>query len=807
MSRDILWHRLTGLFIAVIVFGGVTAGALGATSQDQEQPKAEASTDNGAEDRSDIDALVAGARAEDGKLIARVCSNCHSVTPGGGHKIGPNLYGVSGRRVASVPNYPYSRGLTRHLGQTWTNENLNAYLANPKDWAPGTKMTFPGLSNAGERAAIIAYLRALPEIASRDDGSQDASAASQQASDTPTGPQPTTAKDSQRLTRDGLVIDLSVTPAKNNASGGMKLLQGDRAEVAFRITDEATGEPVSGLYPGAWLDLAKTWDSDQDSSMTCKYRASLYLQGQGFKPLIDMNSYYMLVLNHDASIMVFDPLVNVSGKTMLYAQINLEKPGADWVKSADEKWIFISMPRANQVAVVDSDVFKVKTNIDAGSHPVRVAMQPDGKYLWVGNDSKKSGESGVTVIDVDGLKTAAQIPTGQGHHEIAFSSDSRYAFISNRTSGTVSVIDVQKLEKVTDIRTGPQPISLSYSQLSESLYVVDGAEGIVSVIDPRSQAVTKRVKALPGLGPLRFTADGRWGFVVNTEQSLVHVIDASVNRIAQDISVGTRPYQIGFSRSFAYVRSLGTERVSMINLQELYKGRKPPIVTFPAGNKAPAEAPELNLADVIVEAPGEAAVIVVSPADATVYYYMEGMNAPSGAFRNYGHRPLAVMVVDQALREKEPGAYASGALLPHAGTYDIAFIMDSPQILHCFSVVAGPNPHFAGDIKPLAVEYLIETRKASVGEAYRLRFQLNDPATGRLRSGLKDIRVLYYKAPGQFRTEVAAKEVRDGLYEAELPIRFPGAYYVKVPYGELPYITFSGSRQKAAKQGSAPKGG
>jgi hypothetical protein len=302
--------------------------------------------------------------------------------------------------------------------------------------------------------------------------------------------------------------------------------------------------------------------------------------------------------------------------------------------------------------------------------------------------------------------------------------------------------------------------------------------------------------------------------VVNTEQSLVHVIDASVNRIAQDISVGTRPYQIGFSRSFAYVRSLGTERVSMINLQELYKGRKPPIVTFPAGNKAPAEAPELNLADVIVEAPGEAAVIVVSPADATVYYYMEGMNAPSGAFRNYGHRPLAVMVVDQALREKEPGAYASGALLPHAGTYDIAFIMDSPQILHCFSVVAGPNPHFAGDIKPLAVEYLIETRKASVGEAYRLRFQLNDPATGRLRSGLKDIRVLYYKAPGQFRTEVAAKEVRDGLYEAELPIRFPGAYYahisspsLKVPYGELPYITFSGSRQKAAKQGSAPKGG
>lgn len=252
----------------------------------------------------------------------------------------------------------------------------------------------------------------------------------------------------------------------------------------------------------------------------------------------------------------------------------------------------------------------------------------------------------------------------------------------------------------------------------------------------------------------------------------------------------------------------------MINLQELNKGRKPPIVTFQAGDKAPEVAPELNLADVFVEAPGEAAVMVVSPADATVYFYMEGMNAPTGAFRNYGHRPLAVMVVDQALREKEPGVYASGAQLPHAGTYEITFIMDSPQILHCFSVVAGPNPHFARDLKPLAVEYLVETRKASVGEAYRLRFQLNDPATGRLRSGLKDVRVLFYRVPGQLRTVVAAEEVRDGLYEAKLPIRFPGAYYahisslsLKVRYGDLPYLTFLGSRQKAAKQGPAPKGG
>ena len=56
----------------------------------------------------------------------------------------------------------------------------------------------------------------------------------------------------------------------------------------------------------------------------------------------------------------------------------------------------------------------------------------------------------------------------------------------------------------------------------------------------------------------------------------------------------------------------------MFNLTELEKGRKPPIISFPVGQKAPEMTPELNLADVIVEAPGEAAVLVASPADATV---------------------------------------------------------------------------------------------------------------------------------------------------------------------------------------------
>jgi len=788
MSREFSWSTRIRLSVTAFALATLTAGA----------PPAPAQTDAGDTNASGIDALIAEARAEDGAAIAQVCGNCHTFAPGVGNKVGPNLFGVAGRPIASAPNFPYSDALAGKSGETWSNQALNEFLTDPQAWAPGTKMSFPGLKNAGDRAAVIAWLRALPEEKTADAEQPDAAKQVEG---------PMIDKATWRLAREGLQIEMSVTPADEGVDKAAPLMQGTHAEVAFRITDEATGDPVPGLFPGAWMDLAKTWGSDKGSSVSCKERAGLYLQGQGFKPEIDMNSYLLLVLNQEPTILVFDPLVNVSGSTMLYAQVNLKKPGADWTKTEDDRWLFVTMPRANEVAVVDTNTFKVKTNLDGGVHPVRIGMQPDGRYLWVGNDSKEPAESGVTVIDAETHKIVAQMPTGAGHHEIAFSGDSRTVYVSNRKDGTISVIDVQSLKKLRDIATGPEPISLAFSPLSQSLYVADARTGEIAVIDAQTGELTTRIQAMRGLGPLRFDQSGRWGFVVNTEKDLVYVIDASANRIAHDIAVGTRPYQVSFSRSFAYVRSLGTERVSMINLQELEKGREPPIVTFQAGDKAPEKVPELNLGNAIIEAPGEAAVMVVSPADSTVYYYMEGMNAPMGAFRNYGQRPLAVSIIDRALREKEPGVYAAEVPLQSAGTYEITFIMDSPQILHCFEVVARPNPAIKHEARPLAIEYLVEQRQVPIGDNLTLRFQLTDPATGRLKSGLKDVRVLSYRAPGQYRTEIPAKEVRDGLYEASVPIRYSGAWYIhvsspslKVPFGELPYLTVMGVAKKESTQ-------
>jgi len=101
---------------------------------------------------------IASADPATGKSASRVCVACHSFDKGGPNKVGPNIYGVIGSDVASADGFNYSDSLKGKDG-SWTYEKLDAYLENPSGWAPGTRMTFPGVKDADKRAAVIAYLR------------------------------------------------------------------------------------------------------------------------------------------------------------------------------------------------------------------------------------------------------------------------------------------------------------------------------------------------------------------------------------------------------------------------------------------------------------------------------------------------------------------------------------------------------------------------------------------------------------------------------------------------------------------------
>jgi len=105
----------------------------------------------------DIMALFASTSAAEGAKVFKKCAACHSITEGGANKIGPALWGVLGRSAGSIPDYKYSKAMVAH-GKNWSFEEMNGFLIKPKDWIKGTKMSFAGLKNAKERAAVILYM-------------------------------------------------------------------------------------------------------------------------------------------------------------------------------------------------------------------------------------------------------------------------------------------------------------------------------------------------------------------------------------------------------------------------------------------------------------------------------------------------------------------------------------------------------------------------------------------------------------------------------------------------------------------------
>ena len=114
-----------------------------------------------AEPEKPIAELLASADAAKGERSFAKCKACHSANEGGKNGIGPNLWGIVGRNPASHEGFSYSDGMKAHKEKPWTVETLSEFLASPKDYAKGTKMSFIGLKKATERADVIAYLKTL----------------------------------------------------------------------------------------------------------------------------------------------------------------------------------------------------------------------------------------------------------------------------------------------------------------------------------------------------------------------------------------------------------------------------------------------------------------------------------------------------------------------------------------------------------------------------------------------------------------------------------------------------------------------
>lgn len=103
-------------------------------------------------------AAQAAGNAKQGEIIYGRCGACHTVEKGGGNGLGPNLFGVVGRKAGSVANFPYSPAL-KNSKIVWTEANLSKWVADPQKMVPGTRMIFNGLRNKQEIDDLVAYLK------------------------------------------------------------------------------------------------------------------------------------------------------------------------------------------------------------------------------------------------------------------------------------------------------------------------------------------------------------------------------------------------------------------------------------------------------------------------------------------------------------------------------------------------------------------------------------------------------------------------------------------------------------------------
>lgn len=166
-------NKLIGAFLgAIFVMFSVSlvADALFSTHA-PEQPGyvIEAAEDDGAgaapqEEGPSVMALLADADASAGETAFRRCVACHTPEEGGANRIGPNLWDIVNRPIASKEGFSYSNAMREFSEggqQVWDWEHLSGFLRSPRNYVPGTSMAFAGISNPQEEANLIAYLGTL----------------------------------------------------------------------------------------------------------------------------------------------------------------------------------------------------------------------------------------------------------------------------------------------------------------------------------------------------------------------------------------------------------------------------------------------------------------------------------------------------------------------------------------------------------------------------------------------------------------------------------------------------------------------
>ncbi|MBV1800148.1 hypothetical protein [Siccirubricoccus sp. G192] len=576
---------------------------------------------------------------------------------------------------------------------------------------------------------------------------------------------------------------LTATLEIRGAAGGAPRA-GELALLNLRFAAE-DGGPARGLRPAAWAERATLHASE------CRERVRGLIQARlGRRAEIDLNAWQLVYLGDNGAVYALDPLGG-NTRTRLLAVVNLgDRPGG-FAEDQARDALFVALPETGEVVEVDTRRWVQRRRIAVGGRPARMALDPGGLRLWVGQDGAAGAQETVAVIERASGEVTARLAAGPGPHAVTAAGQGRAVVASPAGAAVLEAAASRPLPAL-----GGGFSDIAWSPLAELALLLDRAEGRVLALRPDGRPVAswEVAPAASGLFP---DPSGRLLLVPEPEEGRLTVIDLGRGVVAHRVPLEGRPLRVGFSRGQAYVQREGSPQIALIALGSLVEGGTPAIAGIAVGDAGLVA--DAALGATIAIAPGDGAALIAAPGEQAVHVYMEGMAAPSGALRTPQARPLAIMAVDRGLRETAPGQYETQTVFPAVGRYVVPVMQQGGGFLHCFEVEL---PGEAAASQPLAQRLGLELAGPEGrvvpldGSPAMLRVRLHGPeAEGAWREAA-DMVARVVQFAGHWQMQLPMRPLGDGLYEAAVKPPRPGPVNLYVESaslglqpGSLPHIT------------------
>ncbi len=543
---------------------------------------------------------------------------------------------------------------------------------------------------------------------------------------------------------------------------GGPAVAGGEARIVVTLTDRETGAPVTSRQLYGWMELVRNAQVTAETS--CRSKARLLARGNvTAKADVDLNSYKLLMLNADRAVSVVNPHVDFT-ITNMERVIPLPGTPFDWRMSGDASTVFVTLPTLDLAVAIDTLGLSVVRLVDMGG-----GARPATLIALAGNRAavELAGTGAVAVIDAGSEEPSRPIAVGPAPLMMAadMASDRLFAAAAD---GHLVAIDSAGMTVTADTTLSPVS-TLLWLPGPRRLAVAPAGEPILHLLDPATLAETA---SIPLPAPATSLAiDPHSGLVLALDRagSRLSVIDAATGRVTATGPVADTPVEIGFSHEYAYVRGLGGDTFTALELEELRRGKLTPIAIQDAATpRRPTGDPAALRARLI--APAGHGALIANPAERVAYDYMEGMNVPMGTVPIYGTAVTGMLAIDRGFRETRPGTYEARATVASAGPYELVMALDRPDLIVCqpASVAPGakddrarPGPSVTAALKGPAEGERQQT----------FTWRLADPGSGAPVSGVADLRVLAFSPSGAWQKRTVASETARGSYSAT--IRFP----------------------------------